>query len=390
MAKAKPEEKRERRKKGEGRLYKPKFTRKPSGQRYECPVWWAQYCQNGKVIRRSTGESNYQKASHKLHTWMGNPEAPTPEAERLTFEDLVKILLNDYVRNERRSSDRAERSVEQLKKFFAGYRAVQITSVAVDAYIKQRMQGVVKDDILLKPANATVNRELACLKRMLSLAVRANILARRPHIAMLKESAPRSGFFSDADLLALLDTLPEYLRAPVEFAARYGWRKEEVFGLKWEHVDPIHNTVRLEATRSKNGEGRTVVLAGRMLDVFRMLRARTQGLEARTGEPIPWVFHRQGQQIKSCREAWAGGCKRVGLDGMLFHDLRRTAVRDMVRKGIPERVAMMISGHKTRSIFDRYNIVSLGDLEEAAKRMNGVENPNDTQIDTHADVAKNA
>ncbi len=83
----------------------------------------------------------------------------------------------------------------------------------------------------------------------------------------------------------------------------------------------------------------------------------------------PFVFHDNGREMKSFYKAWRTACQSAGLPGKLGHDFRRTAVRNLVRAGVPERVAMMITGHKTRDVFDRYNIVSAGDLEEAARKV---------------------
>jgi integrase len=113
----------------------------------------------------------------------------------------------------------------------------------------------------------------------------------------------------------------------------------------------------LRPDASKTQEGRVLVLDEELWELIeRQLQERAS---------VPWVFHRNGSQIGDFKKAWRTACKKAGIPGKLFHDLHRTAIRNMVRAGVPERVAMAVSGHKTRSIFDRYNIVNEQDLREA-------------------------
>ena len=157
------------------------------------------------------------------------------------------------------------------------------------------------------------------------------------------------------------------------FAYTFGWRKDEILGLTWERVDLAAGTVRLDPGTTKNREGRTVILTANLRAVLLeqwkqaclIVKRRTLEATARDiAEAVPWVFHRNGEEIRDFRGAWATDCKTAGLTGRIPHDFRRTAVRNMTRAGIPERVAMKITGHKARSVFDRYDIVSEADLRK--------------------------
>jgi integrase len=126
-------------------------------------------------------------------------------------------------------------------------------------------------------------------------------------------------------------------------------------------VDRNEGTVRLEAGETKNDEGRTIYLDEELKKPFKI-----QWLRRHPGSEL--VSHVNGKSIKDFRKSWQAACEGAHIKGKLFHDLRRTAARNMIRSGVPERVAMMISGHKTRAVFDRYNVVSGDDLKQAAAK----------------------
>ena len=160
---------------------------------------------------------------------------------------------------------------------------------------------------------------------------------------------------------ALHDQLPDHLKGFVTFAYRTGWRLSEITRLTWNQIDRSDWTVRLEVGETKNKDGRLIYLDDKLRRII-----HHRYIDRHLG--CPYVFHRAGREIRDIRGTWKRACKAIGLEGRIFHDLRRTAIRNMIRAGIPERVAMQISGHKTRSVFDRYNIVSPEDLKIAAEK----------------------
>jgi integrase len=324
-------------------------------------IWWIKYYRNGNSFRESSKSRNVSDAKRLLRRREG--EIATGEflaAERVRFEELAEDFLKDYRANNRKSFIWAKRRLEQhLAPFFGGLRALEITTDQVRAYTEKRQQQ--------GASNGSINRELAALKRILNLAAAMTPpkVARVPYIPMLKESNVRKGFFEHREFLALRRELPKHLKAVLAFGYYTGAREGEILGLKWGQVDLQARTVHLEPGTTKNDQPRTIPLTGELLEALKMQKAGHD----RSFPECDYVFFRTGKRIGTFYVAWKSACNRAGVTGKLFHDLRRTAVRNMVRAGVPERVAMAISGHKTRSVFDRYNIVAERDLHEAAGRL---------------------
>ena len=319
-------------------------------------MYWIAYYHRGRQIRESAHTDNPVKARNLLRERLrkaGTPEFIGPAAERLTYDHLADMYLTDYRVNGRRSLRDADRNVRHLRNAFGFDRAVDITADRIAAYTAARLTDGAKP--------ATINREAAALRRMFSLAVKAGKLPSRPHIAMLAEDNAREGFMEPAEFETMRAHLPPYLADAATFAYLGGWRKNEVRTLEWRDVDLAAGVIRLRAEHSKNKRPRMLVLSGELLDVIRR-RAADRRLDC------PQVFHREGTPLGDFRKAWRKACEAAGLGGRHFHDMRRSAVRNMVRAGVPERVAMAVSGHKTRAVFDRYNIVSEDDLAAAAER----------------------
>jgi integrase len=141
-----------------------------------------------------------------------------------------------------------------------------------------------------------------------------------------------------SDYLAIRRHLPTDHQDILDFAYLTGWRRGEVLGLEWRDVDRAGAVIRLRPEMSKTRDGRLLVLSAPLRDVIeRRWRGRMLG--------GPLVFHRDGRSLDHFKDVWRRACKAAGMPRKLFHDLRRTAVRNMVRAGIPERVAMQVSGH---------------------------------------------
>ena len=317
--------------------------------------------------------------------------AVTATVGRIRFDEAASDVLTDYRTNGKRSLDDVERRIEKhLKPYFGNRRMASITTTDIRQYIDARQKATTvarrsytftgRDGTIrhvpeerrriASVSNGEINRELTALKRMFSLAIQAGKLLRKPHIPLLKERNVRVGFFEHDQFLAMRARLPEPVRPAATFAYITGWRIDsEILPLEWRQVDFGAGEVRLEPGTTKNGEGRTFPMTRELRELLEQQRLLTENLQRQMPIVCPRVFHRSGRPIKSFRAVFRTACAKAGCPGRILHDFRRTAVRNLVRAGIPERVAMQMTGHQTRSVFERYNIVSSNDLREAAKRL---------------------
>jgi len=291
---------------------------------------------------------------------VGQGRLPALRAERTTFDELAALYLQDYTINGRKTLQRAQELAARLREAFGRFRACRITSEHIRGYIVRRqLEGL---------ANGTINRELAALKRMFQLASQQtpSLVGPTPHIPHLQENNVRQGFFTEDEYKVLRGVLPDHVKVPLIMAYWTGMRAGEILKLQWDQLDLERGLLRLEPGTTKNNQGRLVPLVKEVIGALWKWKQRT----LHRYPSCPWVCHYRGKRLLNIpTKSWRKACQRVGLKGKLFHDLRRTAVRNMVRAGISERVAMVISGHKTRSVFDRYDIVSEADLTLARTRL---------------------
>jgi integrase len=370
--------------KGQGRVFRPKARGQTTA------VWWLDYGVRGARHRESSGTTSKKDAMRLLRERITAREARKligcPErvvlAEYVKGEDgtsklvggLRALVERQYALDGRKSVKRVKQALGHLEKFFgAKARVSEITKTRVDAYAEQRLAA--------GRARATVNYELAQLRRGFRLAIEAGLLAVMPAFKLPKPHNARSGFFEEGDFAAVLLELPLDVRDLVQFLRVTGWRRDEARLLQWASVDLGGKTIRLEEARSKGGKAR-VFPFGLAPTLSALIDARWA---ARDGL---YVFHRGGQPLSvgAIRSAWERATKRAGAVGKLLHDLRRSAARDFRRAGVSEGEIMALCGWETRAMFDRYNVIDETDLAQAvAKRFNGKQTANTPPAEQAAD-----
>ena len=345
---------------GTGCVYLPKGSSKPRIKYY---AGGARHDEGGFATIK---EARAALAQRLADAGKGIPV--TARTGRITLREmmdgvLTKMRLDGRIGHDGDAKGRIERHVLKPEGFFDPDRRASSVMTADLERLAERL-------LAKGAARASVNHVLALIRRGFRLALRGGELASIPHVPMLsltgKHTNVRTGFFERASFEATRAALPDHLKGLVTFGYFTGWRVGEIRPLSWAQVDREAQVVRLEVGSTKNGEGRTLPY-GLLPDIVEVVEAAWAERErlAKAGVICPFVFNRGGAEIRDFRVAWATATEAAGCPGRRFHDLRRTAARNLVRAGVPEKIAMGVTGHKTRSMFDRYDIVDGRDVANA-------------------------
>ncbi len=347
-------------------------------------VYWFTFVFNERRIQKSTKQGNRKAAidiesAYRTALAKGEVGIAPAKKESRTIGELLDGLKANYGANGKLSPQNRS-LLARAKEDFESKLAAELTAEDVAKYIEGRKKEGAK--------NSSINRVTEVLRRAYKLA---GIPA--PQIERLSEAGnARQGFLSEADLDALISHLPADLQDFTRFAAACGMRKGEIAGLTWKMIEG--DELRIPANICKNRTDRLLPLTGELAEIIERRRATMPKEKNRTVQLCEFIFHRNGTAVAELRKSWQTAaisaglgvmiCKKCGeqgpekycekckrarkYQGKLFHDLRRTAVRNMVKAGVNTQVAKQWSGHKSDSMFERYSILTTDDMREAQKK----------------------
>jgi integrase len=335
------------------RTYGTGSFRKVSAGKYEL-----RYKKQTKTIDATSDK----QADRELQKWVQQKDEGARTGPDVTLNHLLDLHLADKRR--KRASDIV--SLEQkinkhIRPAIGSLNAKKVRNIDLKRYIDSR--------IVSGAANATINRELSAVRRALNIGLADELLSRVPSFKelFLPEDNARQGFVEDDTYRALLKELAPHAQLPWCFSYYTGVRAGELLKLEWSWVDWSRSVIIIPGVArgsrvTKNKKKRIIPVYA---DMIPLLKAAYQ-----TRNPeCAHIFQKGGKRVRSFRTAFENARKRLGLDDVIFHDLRRTAVRNMERAGIPRTIARQVSGHLTESVYIRYAIGAEKDALEVGDKM---------------------
>jgi integrase len=351
--------------------------RKPKGEgslfQLANGYWVFQIGHAGKRHTISLGTTNERearreaiKAKQRLFGEIGRGEHDAPTDSTVTVNQLLELYI-EYAKHNLRSADLIELVLHvNVRPVFGERKAASVTTADLEQYRRDR--------VAAGKSTATVNRELSYLRAAFKRGMKRTppLVRTCPYFPIDKEQNVRTGFLELDGYRSVLDKLSPSLKPFFVLGYHLGCRKGELLSLEWDQVRLDDGIIEL--LKTKNGRDRNAPIYG---DMRKWLAAQKALRDAQFPQCQSVFFWHEsgrgvtaGRPIRSIKEGWHAGVKAAGHEGLLVHDLRRSAVRNMIqRAGVPESQAMLISGHETRSMLERYNIVSVKEVREVGAKM---------------------
>lgn len=347
-----------RRERGEGTIYQMKGSK----------FWWIAYRGiDGKRVQKSTGKLTKTEAAQFLRDELLKlASGYDTSASAIRVKELYPLHQRAW-ENEGKSAKSLDWQrytwENHLLPFFGEMKASDVGTRAIDAYVAKRLADVAPDDRTARlRRNSTINKELTILASAFALAYDAQprLVPRKLSFSRLKESKPRQGFIGEAEYQRLMRHCEQpWLKAFLCVGFRTGMRAGEMLALRVGDVDLSAGFIRIRD--SKNGDPRSVPIR------FDMREHLTRMIDGKQWSAALFTRPDGKTPVANYHWDWNDAIEKAGI-GITVHDLRRSAVRAMAQAGIDQAIAMKISGHKTISMWNRYNIVDEARLREAAER----------------------
>jgi len=311
--------------------------------------WYIAPMINGVQVPQSSGTTVYAEALQKLRDIQGQVARGVPlkpDTGKGSFGELLKLVVTDYKMKGRASLEDLERRIDKhIQPSIGHLMAKDVQADTISQYaLSLKESGA---------SNASINRELAVIKRAFRLGIRAGKIIGQPYIEMLPEENARTGFFTEDQFRALIRHCLELLADILTVAYYTGWRIKSILRLEWRHVDFAQGFVRLDAKETKNRKAVEFPLVPELLEALRRRRSVTDQIEREKACVIPLVFHRNGKPVRSIRGAWEAARKAAGVPGRIIHDFRRTATTNLLEVADLPAVMDMV-GFKSVQMVARY------------------------------------
>lgn len=319
--------------------------------------WWIDYRSEGRRIRIAIGTSKklaQSVLSKKLTEIAENRHLDVQRTQKVKFEDFVNDYIELHAKHKKSFRSSYLNSIKQLLGAFSGRFLDEIDAYSIATYKNKRQQAV---------SDASVNRELACLKSIFNKAIEWQKIKESPasRIKLFKERNARTRYLTENELSRLLTHSPERLKAVIVIAINTGMRKSEIQNLRWREIDFTTGVITLEHT--KNGERRHIPINETVKKAL---------LDQNEHGKSEYVFIKSDGEPYNVRKSFETALKKADIKDFVFHDLRHTFASYLVMRGVDLNTVRELLGHKSLEMTLRYSHLSQSHKMDAVQKLNSV------------------